>query len=48
MRVKEAEAENRAQMAVGTEMMVVNQVNFIPENRDYIELGTPGTNPNLH
>ena len=46
---EEAEAENRAQMAVGTiEMMVVNQVNFISENREYIELGSLGTNPNLH
>lgn len=26
----------------------VNELNFIPENKDYVELGSLGTNPFLH
>ena len=54
MREKGAEAGNGVQKAVSVmetalwEMTLINQLSFIPEYKEYIGLGSLGTNPNLH
>ena len=54
MRVEGAEAGNRIQTAVGViekalqETTSINQLDIIPEYKEYIGLGSLGTNPNLH
>lgn len=48
MKVEGAKVGNRIWMVVFQEMILVNQLNFIPQNMEYIGLESLGTNPNLY